>query len=181
MNARHLLIASSLTLLSQLACASEDPTQPGNRWVEVSGSGVHRFSSAIVHSVTETEVGFVQRSTETVELSGDLEGRILYHPVSVFDFAAGTLVNTGHQVFSGQVLGMGPVLLHDDEFRFDVNLGTGETFGRVFLENRLNGPDIRCHLEIVGVGAMDEQGDALVDYTGSCRVRQLMPARERIR
>ncbi len=115
----------------------------------------------------------MQRSTETFELSGDLNGLILYHPISRFDFAAGTLVNTGNQVFSGTVLDFGPVLLHDDEYRFEVNLGTGHTVGKVFLENRLSGPDIRCHLDVIGQGEMDELGDALFDYTGNCRIRQL--------
>ena len=76
-----------------------------------------------------------------------------------------------HQVFSGTVLGQGPVLLHDNEFRFDVDLGTGQTTGIVFLENRIAGQDIRCHLDVAGNGAMDENGDALVDYTGRCRIR----------
>jgi hypothetical protein len=37
----------------------------------------------------------IQRSTETVELKGDLTGRILYHVTSTFDFANDSLVNTG--------------------------------------------------------------------------------------
>lgn len=158
---------------TQSACAGGADFQPGNRWTDVSGSGIHQFSSAIVHSVVQTDVGTIQRSTETVELRGDLNGRVLYHPVSVFDLAAGTLINTGHQVFSGTVLGQGPVLLHDNEFRFDVNLDTGETIGTVVLENRIAGSKIRCHLDVVGKGATDENGDALVDYTGRCRTRQV--------
>lgn len=169
----NLIAVLLLVVTTHCACADETELQPGNRWIDVSGSGVHKFSSAIVHAVTETDVGFIQRSTETVELTGDLDGRLLYHPVSVFDFAAGTLTNTGHQVFSGTVLGQGPVLVHDNEFRFDVDFATGRTTGIVFLENRIAGPDIRCHLEVVGVGAMDENGDALVDYTGRCRIRQV--------
>ena len=58
------------------------------RWVPVSGTGVHLFSTAIIHSQTPTETGLIQRSTDIVELDGDLRGRVLYHPVSVFDFAA---------------------------------------------------------------------------------------------
>ena len=149
-----------------------DPPR-GYVWKAVSGTGVHRFSTAMIHSQEYTETGMVQRSTDIVELEGDLEGRVLYHPVSVFDFVEGTLVNTGHQVFSGTVLGQGPVLLHDNELRFDVDLGTGQTTGIVFLENRIAGQDIRCHLDVAGNGAMDENGDALVDYTGRCRIRQV--------
>ena len=43
----------------------------------------------------------IQKSTETVELTGDLKGRVLYHVTSVFDFVQGTLVNTGDQVYLG--------------------------------------------------------------------------------
>lgn len=115
MNHGTKVIASLLLIVAtHVACAQETELQPGNRWIEVSSSGAHKFSSAIVHAVTQTDVGLIQRSTETVELAGDLEGRVLYPPVSVFDFAAGTLTNTGHQVFSGAVLGQGPVLVHDN-------------------------------------------------------------------
>lgn len=177
MNHRITILSLSFLAASHLACAGANQLPTTQQWVEVSGNGVHRFSSAVVHSVFETEVGFVQRSTETVELSGDLNGLILYHPISRFNFVAGTLVNTGNQVFSGSVLDLGPVLLHDDEYRFEVNLGTGETTGKVFLENRLTGPDVRCHLDVVGQGQMDELGDALFEYTGICRVRK--PANRR--
>lgn len=172
MNFRTSILAMSILAASPLACAS------GNhfltpQWTEVSGSGVHRFSSALVHSAIELPSGLVQRSTEIVELSGDLSGLILYHPISHFDFAAGTLITTGQQVFSGTVLDFGPVLLHDDEYRFEVNLGTGQVVGKVFLENRLSGRDIRCHLDVSGQGETDALGDALFGYTGSCRFRQL--------
>ena len=101
-------------------------------------------------------------------------------PVSgtgVHYFAAGTLVNTGHQVFSGTVLGSAPVLIHDDSFRFDVNLFTGETKGQVFFDDPIAGPRIRCRLEIVGTG-QTEAGDAAVSYTGWCRVRDLEAPRQ---
>ena len=81
----------------------------------VAGSGTHYLTTAIVHSTEPSPTGMIQRSTETVDLTGDLTGRILYHPTSVFDFVNGTLTNTGHQVFSGTVLGSAPVMLHDDE------------------------------------------------------------------
>ena len=94
---------------------------------------------------------------------------MLYHPRSVFDFVNGTLVNTGHQVFSGTILGSAPVLLHDDEFRFDVNLFTGQTEGSVYLVDRIAGPRVRCNLRISGTGMTTSEGDAMVDYTGECR------------
>lgn len=179
------MIRSKLVLLpiAMLLCCScalaqnqtiiADPAVPpaGYAWVPVQGTGVHRFSTAMVHSQEPTETGFIQRSTEIVELDGDLRGRVLYHPVSIFDFASGTLVNTGDQVFSGSVLGSDPVLLHDDEFRFDVDLATGETVGRVFLENHIAGPRIRCRIQILGGREITPEGDAVVDYTGQCRVR----------
>ncbi|MEM9302874.1 MAG: hypothetical protein AAGE01_12215 [Pseudomonadota bacterium] len=140
-------------------------------WVPVSGTGVHYFSEAdvIVHEQRPTANGFIQRSTDTIDLSGDLHGRVLYHPTSVFNLAKGTLVNTGHQVFSGTVLGSVPVLLHDHEFRFDVDLATGATTGRAFLENRIAGPRIRCELQMVGTG-VGPDGNATVAYSGQCRV-----------
>jgi hypothetical protein len=135
----------------------------------VIGHGIHRFTTAVVHSQQPTSTGMVQRSTDLVELYGDLEGRILYHPTSVFDFAAGTLVNTGHQVFSGTVLGGGPVLLFDDRFRFEVDLETGATVGKVYLTRTLAGGPTRCELDVVGTGQTPE-GDATIEYTGECRL-----------
>ncbi len=143
-----------------------------NQWEAVAGHGVHYFTTGIVHSSEPTATGVIQRSTETVELSGDLEGRILYHPVSVFDFVEGTLVNTGHQVFSGTVLGSDPVLIHDDEFRFEVDLETGVTFGEVHLVDRIAGPRIRCRLQVYGTGQTTPEGDAMFEYTGECKISQ---------
>ena len=73
---------------------------------QVAGSGVHFVTTVIVHSSEPTETGMIQRSTETIDLTGDLTGRILYQPTSVIDFTNLTLTNTGHQVFSGTVLGL---------------------------------------------------------------------------
>lgn len=135
----------------------------------VSGTAVHFFSTAIVHSQTPTATGMIQRSTDMIELSGDLKGRVLYHPTSVFDFVNGRLVNTGHQVFSGTVLGSAPVLLHDDEFRFEVDLKTGGLeSGEVHLSDRIAGPKIRCDLVAVGTGATTPDGNSIVDYSGTC-------------
>ena len=135
----------------------------------VAGSGVHYFTTALVHSSQPTATGMIQRSTETVDLSGDVSGRLLYQPISVFDFTAGTLVNTGHQVFSGMVLGVGPVMLHDDSFRFDVDLNTGATTGEVHLEATIAGRKARCDLQVVGTG-MTSEGNATFNYSGACRV-----------
>jgi hypothetical protein len=94
-------------------------------------------------------------------------------PTSVFDFVKGTLVNTGNQVFSGTVLGSAPVLLHDDEFRFVVELNTGGLeSGEVHLTDRLAGPKIRCDLVAVGGGEKTPEGNAIVDYTGTCTFKR---------
>ena len=177
---RNALILTTLTMIGALACAAHAERNParasiipdndGYRWVPVSGTGVHYFTTAIIHDVQPTETGFIQRSTDIVELDGDLKGRVLYHPVSVFDFAAGTLVNTGHQVFSGTVLGSEPVMIYDDQFRFDVNLFAGETVGRIFLTKPMAGPKTQCRLNVTGAGETAE-GDAAVTYTGRCKVR----------
>jgi hypothetical protein len=171
MNYRLTLTASAIVLsLSALAGADTDSDAKG-KWIPVSGTGKHLFSSAIVHSKTDTAVGYRQRSSETVELEGDLTGRVLYHPVSTFDFQAGTLVNTGNQVFSGTVLGSEPVLLHDERFRFEVDLATGATVGKVFLTEHIAGPKVRCELSIDSAGERTAEGDAVLSYTGRCRFR----------
>lgn len=142
-----------------------------DRWIEVSGVGTHLFTTAVIHATSPTPNGFIQRSTDIVELEGDLVGRVLYHVTSEFDFAAGRLVNKGDQVFSGTVLGSAPVMLHDAEFRVEVDLAGQSTSGRMFLVDHLAGPKIRCELEIFGEGETTRAGDAVVDYVGRCRVR----------
>lgn len=164
-----------LGLLSTSACfAQSEPLDSRWNWQTVSGTGIHYFDdqpgrNVIVHEVVPTDTGIVQRSTETIDLFGDINGRVLYHPETVIDNVAGTMVNTGNQVFSGTVLGVGPVLLHDEIFRFDVNLQTGETLGRSFLIDRIDGPRVVCVLEIVGTG-FDESGNGLAEYSGFCRL-----------
>ena len=160
-----------------LACAiASDARVPNHRQPitrPVSGTAVHYFSTAIIHSQTPTATGMIQRSTDIIELSGDLKGRVLYHPTSVFDFVNGTLVNTGNQVFSGTVLGSAPVLLHDDEFRFEVNLISGGLeSGEVHLSDGLAGPKIRCDLVAVGAGATTPEGNSVVDYSGTCTFKE---------
>jgi hypothetical protein len=145
------------------------PEQAFSGFEPVAGTGVHYFSTAIIHAQEPTATGMVQHSTDIVELQGDLVGRVLVQAVSVFDFAAGTLVNTGHQVYSGTMLGLGPVMLYDDAFRFEVDLATGATVGQVHLTGHLAGPKIHCHLDVVGTGLTSE-GDSTVAYTGGCRI-----------
>jgi hypothetical protein len=142
----------------------------GNRTIHVSGSGVDALNTAIVHSQQPTPTGMIQKSTETVELTGDLKGRVLYHVTSVFDFVHGTLVNTGDQVYSGTIAGSPPVMIHDDQFRFEANLNTGQESGQVFLFDRLAGPKVRCALAVVGTG-LNGEGNPTFTYRGECTFR----------
>ena len=154
-------------------CAAAGGPQPGpdaGRTVTVTGTGVDLLNTAIVHSKEPTPTGIIQRSTETVELSGSLKGRVLYHVTSVFDFVAGTLVNTGDQVYSGTIAGSVPVLIHDDRFRFEVNLVTGAESGEVYLVNPIAGPKVRCELDVVGTGR-DSEGNPTFAYSGECTFR----------
>jgi hypothetical protein len=127
-----------------------------------------------VPAIPTTASGKILKSTEIVELRGDLTGFVLYHVTSVFDFSAGTLVNTGDQVFSGTVAGSAPVMVHDDQFRFRVNLATGEEGGKVYLFDHVAGPKVRCQLDVVGTGLTPE-GNPTFDYRGTCTFRGPRP------
>lgn len=152
----------ALRLLGATATATPQP-----RTVEVSGTGTDLLNGAIVHSKQTTPTGMIQRSTETVELNGDLHGRVLYQVTSVFDYQKGTLVNTGDEVYSGTIAGSGPVMLHDSRFRFDVNLTTGADSGSVYLSRHIAGPQVRCTLKVVGTGK-DQDGNPTFKYSGEC-------------
>ena len=146
------------------------PSHQATRTVKVAGSGVDDLQNAIVHWETPTPTGKIMQSTETVELYGDLRGRVLYHVTSVFDFVGGTLVNSGEQVYSGTITGSAPVMIHDDQFRFEVNLVTGTEAGQVFLLNHIAGPKVRCTLDVVGTG-LNADGNPTFTYTGECTFR----------
>jgi hypothetical protein len=174
-NASIRMIPALALLAAPMCIAGEKPGNGKGLWQEVSGTAIHYFDSVpgrnvITHAVTPTESGLKQRTTDTIDLFGDLEGRVLYQPRTVIDFSECSLVNTGNQVFSGTVLGEGPVLVHDDLFRFDVNICTGETVGKAFLINRIDGPKVDCVIDIVGTG-FSEEGNGLAEYTGRCRIR----------
>jgi hypothetical protein len=138
--------------------------------VKVTGYGFDDLKNAIVHWKKPTPTGFIQQSTEIVELYGDLRGRVLYHVTSVFDLVNGTLVNTGDQVYSGTIAGSDPVMIHDDQFRFEVDLATGKETGQVFLVNHIAGPKVRCTLEGVGTG-LNAEGNPTFTYSGECTFR----------
>ncbi|MEM1411952.1 MAG: hypothetical protein AAGH19_06280 [Pseudomonadota bacterium] len=169
-------VALSMLMAPLGAAQAQDQDDYFYEWTEVSGTAIHYFSTALSHSEGPTPRGMVQYTTDTIELFGDVEGRVLYQPVTRIFFDTNTLVNRGNQVFSGTVLGIGPVMLHDDQFRFEVNMETGETNGKVWLNNRIAGPLIRCRLDIVGTG-FTEAGDGLAEYSGRCRMfREPAPA-----
>ena len=161
------LLATNSAAMCAQARQAAAPVSNGTTTIAVSGSGVDQLTTAIIHSKENVPNGMIQKSTEIVDLTGDLKGRVLYHVTSVFDFAHGTLVNTGDQVYSGTVAGSEPVMIHDDQFRFDVNLTTGTEHGRVSLFDHIAGPKVRCSLDVVGTGTSAE-GNPTFTYTGQC-------------
>lgn len=170
LRAFHIIATAALFIGSTQARAADQDNQQGSYTVQVAGSGVDELNTATVHSKVVTPTGMIQRSTEIVELKGDLVGKVLYHVTSVFDFVQGTLVNTGDQVYSGTIRGSDPVMIHDDQFRFTVNLATGEESGKVYLFNHITGPKARCTLDVVGTG-MTAEGNPTFDYSGECTFR----------
>jgi hypothetical protein len=135
--------------------------------ISVAGSGVDHLTTAVVHSMRGKPHGTIQQSTEIVDLAGDLVGRVLYHVTTVVDSLNGTLVNTGDQAYSGTIAGSAPVLIHDNRFRFDVDLKTGRETGRVYLFDHIAGPRVHCTLDVVGTG-LNPEGNPTFTYTGRC-------------
>ncbi len=162
-------LAVAVFSISMYCCgAAAAPGEPaGARSVEVTGTGTDLSNGAIVHSRQETAHGEIRRSTEIIELRGDLTGKVLYHVTSTYDSAKEILLNTGEQVFSGTIAGSDPVMIRDSRFRFEVNLKTGEDSGDVYLLDPLAGPRITCTLHVVGTGK-DADGNPLFRYTGHC-------------
>jgi hypothetical protein len=149
------------------ATTAAKATPGGERTVAVAGTGVDLLTTALVHSKDSTASRMLQRSTEIVELTGDLTGRVLYQVTTEIDYVHKMLVNTGNQVYSGTVAGSAPVMLFDDRFRFQVNLATGEEKGRVYLARHLAGPKVRCVLDVKGTGPSAE-GNPTFTYRGDC-------------
>jgi hypothetical protein len=158
------LFASGSALMG--AALSATRTAP-TRTLSVAGHGVDLVKGAIVYSKTPTAEGFVQQSTEIVELEGDLHGRVLYQVTSRVDERHKRLVNTGNQVYSGTIAGSGPVMLYDDQFRFEADLASGEESGSVFLVHPIAGPRAACTLKVTGTGP-DGQGNPTFTYHGEC-------------
>lgn len=83
-------------------------------------------------------------------------------------------MNTGTQFFSGTIAGSGPVILYDDRFRFDIDLGTRETLGTVHFSRSKDAPRkggwFECDLVVVGTGTTPA-GDITSEYSGEERRR----------
>jgi hypothetical protein len=158
-----MLVSSAMALI--LNSAEHRTGAP--RTVAVTGTGVDHLVGAIVHSKQNTPTGTIQKSTEIVDLKGDLDGRVLYHVTTVIDSVHAMLVNTGDQVYSGTIAGSAPVMVHDDHFRFNVNLKTGAESGHVYFTDRIAGPTVKCTLDVVGTG-MNAEGNPTFTYKGQC-------------
>ena len=168
------LLTLFATSATTIAFADDDcDERDGYKRVEVSGTAIHDFNTVILHR-EKTRPNGVKKTvtTETIDLSGDLEGRVLYQPVGVLNEARGTLVNTGRQVFSGTILGSRPVMLFDDEFRFEVNFFLQQVRGEVYLSERLSGPRIACELEIIGGDQPPVDNRTFSTYSGFCWIRK---------
>lgn len=168
------LVVSAVQFCGAPALAKGTP-EPGVRIVRVAGDGVDLVNGAIIHSKTKTPTGTIQKSTGSVELNGDLHGRVLFQTTSIFDSAKNTLVNTGDQVYSGTIAGSEPAMIHDSQFRFEVNLTTGADSGSVHLIDHIAGPRVRCTLRVVGTGKNGD-GNPTFNYTGECRFAAKAPA-----
>jgi hypothetical protein len=135
--------------------------------IQVKGTGMDLLNGAIVHLKRTTSTGEIRKSTQIVELRGDLNGKVLYHVTTVIDDKKGTLVNTGDQVFSGTIAGSEPVMIHDSKFRFEVNLATGAESGSVYLFDHITGPRVQCQLQVTGTGN-NADGNPTFSYVGMC-------------
>jgi hypothetical protein len=160
-------LMNSAAVIAQTRRGAAPTVETGTTTIAVAGSGVDHLTSALIHSKKATPTGMIQNSTEIVDLTGDLKGRVLYHVTTMLDSVHGTLVNTGDQVYSGTIAGSAPVMIHDDQFRFEVNLVTGQESGRVYLFDHIAGPKVRCTLDVVGTG-MNPEGNPTFTYKGQC-------------
>jgi hypothetical protein len=156
-----------VTIMGTIGTATLADEPIAKRTVQVSGTGTDLLNGTIVHSKKPTATGVIQRGTEIVDLSGDLNGKILYHVTTVIDNQKGTLVNTGDQVFSGTIAGSDPVMIHDSKFRFEVNLATGAESGSVYLFDHIAGPHVGCELKVTGTGETSD-GNPTFSYAGTC-------------
>lgn len=163
--------ALSLGTIVAALCAGSALAAPPTGTIHVKGTGTDLLSGAIMHSKQKTATGLIQQSTEIIELNGDLHGKVLYDVTSVINERAGTLVNSGDQVFSGTIAGSAPVMIHDPQFRFYANLKTGAEHGSVYLTEHIAGPLVQCELEVTGTGRRSD-GNPTFKYVGACTFAQ---------
>ncbi len=158
------LCIGSMSFFPASASAGGPPAQGT---IRVKGTGTDLVNSAIVHSKKTTPTGEIRKSTEVVELRGDLDGIVLYGITTVIDTKQGTLTNRGDQVFSGTIAGSEPVMVHDSRFRFTANLKTGADHGSVYLTDHIAGPQVGCQLQVTGTGK-SASGNPTFKYAGTC-------------
>ena len=79
---RHILAALIAAAGLPFAIAFDSGVPDNQRQVTrpVSGTAVHFFTTALIHSQKSTAAGMIQRSTDIIELSGDLKGRVCTTP-----------------------------------------------------------------------------------------------------
>jgi hypothetical protein len=72
--------AVAALLLTQVdaGARNEHPAHDRSVTIHVAGSGMDHLDTAVVHSQEQTSTGMIQKSTEIVDLDGDLKGRVLY-------------------------------------------------------------------------------------------------------
>src|SRR5258706_2469889 len=104
----HIVAVAGLFVISADARAAGaravGPDRPAAT-VRVAGSGLDHLDTAVVHSKETTPTGLIQKSTEIVELEGDMKGRVPYQGNSGFDFVHGPLLNTGQKGYSRTTAG----------------------------------------------------------------------------
>jgi hypothetical protein len=137
------------------------------RRVHVTGHGVDLISGALVHSTHRSGATEIRVSTAIVELEGDLHGRVLYQVTTRIDTAHHAMTNTGRQVYSGTIRESEPVMLYDDDFRFEGDLARGTDHGTVRLVHPLGAPVVSCTLDVSGTGKT-AAGDPTFTYDGEC-------------
>ncbi|MGC2634174.1 MAG: hypothetical protein WA215_08180 [Candidatus Cybelea sp.] len=158
------LCIGSMSFLTASGSASGPPAQGT---IHVKGTGIDLLNGAIIHSKKTTPTGEIRKSTEIVELRGDLDGTVLYGVTTVINTKQGTLTNSGDQVFSGTIAGSEPVMIRDSKFSFSVNLRTGAEHGSVYLTDHIAGPQVRCQLQVTGTGKSAD-GNPTFKYAGTC-------------
>jgi hypothetical protein len=75
--ARVVFFVATITGIIGSPALADEPV--AERTVQVSGTGTDLLNGTVVHSKKPTATGVIQQGTEIVDLTGDLNGKILYH------------------------------------------------------------------------------------------------------